>query len=61
MGRLGRGGGWRGGWARRGGAGQDGTPMGRSAQEMTDPLARKGIEDNCPERLFGSTDKRNPM
>ena len=44
-----------------GGAGQDGMPAGRFAQETTDPLAYQGIEDNCPERLFGSTNKRNPM
>ena len=42
-------------------AGQDGvysgTPTGRSAQKSTVPLAPQGIEDNCRERLFGSTNK----
>ena len=59
----------RAGWGRaangrvagQGGAGQDGTPTGRFAQETTDPLAPQSIEDNCPERLFGSTNNRNPM
>ena len=43
------------------GAEQDGTSTGRFAQETTVPLAFQGIEDNCPERLFGSTNKRNPI
>ena len=54
----GRGGAQRGG---RGGAGRAGTPAGQIAQETTVPLAHQGIEDNCPGRLFGSTNKRNPM
>ena len=53
------------GSARRGGkadrAGQDGTPTGRFAQDKTDPLAAQSIEENCPERFFGSTNKRIPM
>ena len=58
---AGRGGAAHGGAAMRDGAGQDGTSTGRFAQETTDPLALKGIEDNCPERLFASTNKQNPM
>ena len=46
------------------GAGQDGTPANLFAQETTDPLPLQdfqGIEHKCPERLFGNTNKRNPM
>ena len=43
---------------RLGGAGrQDGTPTDRLGQETTVPRAFQGIEDNCPEQLFGSTNK----
>ena len=49
------------GAAGRGGTGQDRTPTGRFAQDTTVPLAPQGIEDNCPERLLGSTNKGNPM
>ena len=60
--RAGRGGAANGEAARRGGAGQDGTPTGRFAQEKTVLfVAFQGIVDNCPERLFGSTEKRTPM
>ena len=59
--RAGRGGAAHGGAAGRGGAGQDGTPTGRFAQEPTVHLAPQGIEDNCPERQFGSTNKGNSM
>ena len=50
---------------RRGGgrAGQDGTPMGRSAQETDIPCAFRGFQGivrNCPERPPGSKNKRNP-
>ena len=38
-----------GGAAERGGAGQDGTPTGRFAQETTDALAPQTIEDNRAE------------
>ena len=44
----------------RGRAGQDGTPTGRFFQESADPLAHQTIEDNCPERFPGCTNKRNP-
>ena len=50
-----------GGAAGRDGAGQDGTPTGWFAQKITSPLAPQGfdgIEDNCPERLFGNTNKQ---
>ena len=40
-----------------GGAGRDRTPTCRFAQERTDPLLLQGVEDNCPERLFGGTNK----
>ena len=43
---------------RRGWAGQDGTPTDRSAKETTVPRTFQGIEGNCPERLFGSTNKK---
>ena len=46
------------GW---GGAGQDGTPTNRFAQGTTVSSTRQGIEHTCPERLFRSTNKRNPM
>ena len=46
--------------AGQGQAGQDGTLTGRFAQETTDPLAFQGIEDNCPELVFGGTNRRNP-
>ena len=58
-GRVGSGGAQRGGWTRR--ARQDGTPTGFSAQDTTVTRVLQGIEDNCPEHLFGSTNKRNPM
>ena len=48
------------GAAGRCGAGWDGTPTGRSTQDTTAPPAPQGTEDNCLERLFGSTNKRNP-
>ena len=44
-----------------GGVGRVGTPAGVSAQETTDTLAVQGFDDNCPERLFGSTNKGNPL
>ena len=53
-----RGGAGRGGM-RRGGAGQGRPPAGRFAQETTNPHVLHGIEDNCPERLSGCTNKRN--
>ena len=37
--------------ARQGGAGQNGTPTDRFAQETTVHPALQGIEDNCPERF----------
>ena len=58
--RAGQSGAAHGGAARWGGARQDGMPTGRFAQETTDP-ALQGIEDNCCERLFGSTNERIPM
>ena len=58
---AGRGGAAPGGATGLGWAGQDGTPTGRFAQEATVPVALQGIENNCPECLFGSTNKRNPM
>ena len=58
---AGRDGAAHGGAAGLGRAGLDVTPAGRFAQETTDPLAPKGIEDNSPERPFGSTNKGNPM
>ena len=48
-----------GGGAGQGGAGRDAD--GRFAQETTVPLAPQTIEDNCPDRLSGSTNKGNPM
>ena len=49
--------------ARRSGAGQDGTPTRRFAQEAGPPVPQdlQGIEDNCRERLFERTKKRNPI
>ena len=44
---------------RRGGAGQDGTPTDRFAQETTVPLTLQSIKHNCPERFFRSTDIRS--
>ena len=58
-GRVGSGGAQRGGWARR--ARQNGTPTGLSAQDTTVTRVPQGIENNCPEHLFRSTNKRNPM
>ena len=58
--RAGRLGAARGGVAGRGGAGYSGTPTGRSDQS-TVLLAPQGIEHNCRERLFGSTNKGIPM
>ena len=46
-----------GGAAGRGGAGQNGTPTDRLAQETSDPRNLQGIEHTCPERLFRSTNK----
>ena len=46
---------------RRSGAGQDGTPTERFAQETTVFHTFQGIEDKCLERLSGSTNKRNSM
>ena len=47
-----------GGAAGHGGAGQkDGMPTVRSAQKTTVPVSPQSIVDNCPERLFGSTNK----
>ena len=57
---AGRGGAAHGGVLGWGEARQDGTPTGRFAQEITDPLAPQGVEETCPERLSGSTIKRNP-
>ena len=54
-GRVGSGGARRGVCAGR--ARQDGTPTGMFAQETTVTRSLQGIEDNCPEHLFGSTDK----
>ena len=59
--RAGQGGAAHGNALGRGGARQDRTPTVRSAQEKTILLAPQEIEDNCPEGLFGSTNKRNPM
>ena len=56
---AGRGGPAHRGW--RGGAGQDRMPTGRFAQKTTVPLALLNVENNCFERLSGSTNKRNPM
>ena len=42
-------------------AGPEGTSTVRFAQETSVPRAHQGNEDNCPERLFGSTNKRIPM
>ena len=50
-----------GGAAKRGGAGQHRTQTCRVAQEPTDSLALQSIVDNCPERPFARTNKRNPM
>ena len=36
-------------------AGPEGTSTVRLAQETFVPRAHQGTEDNCPERLFGST------
>ena len=55
LGGAARGGAACGGAAGRGGLGQDGSPR------RTVSLALQGIEDNRPGRLFGSTNKRNPM
>ena len=38
---------------------QNGMPTDRFAQETNDHLASQGIEDHCPELLFGSTNTRN--
>ena len=46
---------------RRGGAGLDRTGRRRVDLAKRQPSALQRIEDNCPERLFGSTNKRNPM
>ena len=59
--RAGRVGATHGGAAGRGGAGQDGTPTDRFAQETIVLRTVQGMEDNRPERFFGSTNKRNPM
>ena len=57
-GRVGSGSTQRSGWARR--VQQDG-PTGFSAQDTTVTCVLQGIEDNCLEHHFGSTNKRNPM
>ena len=52
----------RSGTVRQSGAGQDGTATGRFAQETTVPPAPQGfqgIENNNPELLFGSTNKKS--
>ena len=36
-------------------AGPEGTSTARLAQETFDSRAHEATEDNCPERLFGST------
>ena len=46
-----------GGTAGRGGDGQDGTPTGRFAQEITVPLTLQTIEEYPPRRVYGSTNK----
>ena len=46
---------------RRGGAGQDGTPTKRFAQETSVPRTLRGIENTSPERLSRRTNKGNPM
>ena len=50
-----------GGAAGQGGVEQDGKPTGLFAKKRTDPFSQQGIDDNCRERFFGSTKKRNPM
>ena len=50
--------------ARRGGRGQasqNRTPTGRFAKKPTVLLSPQGIVNNCPERLFTSTNKGNSM
>ena len=45
-----------------GGSGRGRPRWGVGAEkETTGPLTPQGIEDNCPGRFLGSTDKRNPM
>ena len=50
-----------GGAAGRGGPGRMGRRRVLFAQNTTVPRARQGIEDNCPEHLFGRTNKGNPI
>ena len=45
----------------RGEAGQDEAPTDRFAQETTDHRTFQGILHTCSERLFRSTNKRNPI
>ena len=59
--RAGRGSAAHGGAAGWGGAGQNGTPTVRFAQETTVPLTPQTIEENLPGRASGSTNKENPM
>ena len=42
-----------------GGAGQNGTPMGRVAQKLTVPIALQSIVDSCPDRFVASMIKTN--
>ena len=61
---AGRGAAAHGGAAGRRGAGQDGTPTGRFAQDATFPFALQDpqcIASNDPEYLSGSSNKGNPM
>ena len=50
---------WRGGGC--GGAAQNRTPTGRVAKKPTVPLALQRVVNNCPERLFASTNKGKRM
>ena len=59
--RVGRVGAPHGGAAGQGGSGLVGTPAGVFALETTVPQAFQGFDDNCSERFFKSTSKRNPM
>ena len=59
--RAGRGGAAHGGVAGRSGARHFGTPTDWFAQETNNHPAVQSIEDTCPERLLGSTNKAKPM
>ena len=48
----------RGGWARR--AWPNGMPTGFSVQDTTVTRVHQGIENDCPEHIFGSMNQRNP-